>query len=403
MTEELVRRIALTLGALLLYRLGTYIPLPGIDPTVWDRIFRTQANGILGSLDLFSGGGIHRLALFALSITPYLTAALILQLAMTVSQRLRKLAREGEDGRAVIERRTRILAAALAALQAFGIAEALQNINGMVTHPGSLFLLSTVITLTGGTLFLVWLSSPITLRGIGNGVALLIFTGIVAQLPATIAGTLELGRQGLLSGNAFAAIVLIVIAVITFVAVMELARRRIPIAYAARAGTIPALEGHSDLSVKLNPAGVIPVTLASFVLTMLVLAVAAFFGGQTPDWFGFGRPLYLVLYAALIVLFAFLYTAFVLDPEDAAESLQRHGGMITDIAPGEPTAAYLDQSISRTTMLGAAYLVLVCLLPQILIATTAVPFYFGGAVLLIVVGTALDLMAQVQGLMRAKR
>ena len=402
MTVELVRRIALTLGALLLYRLGTYIPLPGVDAAVWDRIFRTQATGILGSLDLFSGGAIHRLALFALNITPYVSASLILQLATIVSQRLRKLAREGEAGRAIIERRTRILGALLAALQAFGIAKGLQNINGMVTHPGSLFILSTVITLTAGTLFLAWLSSQITLRGIGNGVAILISAGIVAELPAAIAQTLDLGRQGLLPGNTLPALVLGVIVATAFVVVMELARRRIPIAYATRTGTMPACEGRSGLSVKLNAAGLIPVTLTSLVLTMLV-AATTFFGRHSPAWLGSGRLPYLIVYAALITLFAFLYTALVLDPEDAAESLQRYGGTIPEVAPGEPTADYLDQTISRITMMGAAYLVLVCLLPQILVATAGVPFYFGGPSLLIAVGTALDLLAQVQGMTRAKR
>jgi preprotein translocase subunit SecY len=395
MTDDLVRRIGLTLGALLLYRLGTYIPLPGIDAVVWEQIFRTQAGGVLGSLDLFAGGGVHRLAIFALNILPYVTAALILQLAMIVPQRLRTLAREGERGRAIIERRTRILATVLTALQALGIAVGLEGMRGVVAYPGWLFILSTVITLTGGMLFLVWLSSQITLRGIGNGVAVLIFAGIVAELPATIAQTLELGRQGLLPGNFLPALVLLVIAVITFVVVMERARRRIPIVYAARPGAASMPERRSDLSIKLNPAGVIPVTLASFFLTMMA-ALTIFFGGRIPPWLGAGRPLYLILYAALIILLAFLYTAFVLDPEDAADSLKRYGGAIPDIAPGEPTAAHLDQTVSRTTMLGAAYLTLVCLLPQIMIAATAVPFYFGGPSLLIVVGTALDLMAQVR-------
>jgi preprotein translocase subunit SecY len=402
MTEGLGRRIALTLGALLLYRLGTYIPLPGIDPTVWDQVFQSQRGGILGSLDLLSGGGIHRLAIFALGIMPYVSAAIILQLAMIVSRRLRGLAREGERGRAVIERRTRYLAVALALIQAYGVAVGLEGVPGLVGYPGSLFILSTVVTLAGGTLFLIWLSSQITLRGIGNGVAVLLFVGLVTQLPATIAQTLELGRQGLLPSNALPALVLIVVAVTGFIVVMERARRRIPIQYAPRQGAEHVPQGQSDLSVKLNAAGVIPVTLASLVLTLTVVG-ANILGGQTPAWLGSGRPFYLILYAALIILFAFLYTAFVLDPEAAAESLKQLGGTIPGVEPGEATAAHLDQAISRTTLIGSAYLALVCLLPQIVIHVAAVPFYFGGPPLLIVVCTAVDLMAQVQGVRRDAR
>jgi preprotein translocase subunit SecY len=389
--SDVPQRIALTLGMLVLYRFGTYIPLPGIDPTVWEQVFRSQAGGILGSLDLLASGGIHRLAIFALHILPYVTASLLVQLATIVSRGLRELARSGEGGRATIERRTRYLAAALAALQAVGIAAALQEIGGLVAFSGPLFIISTVITLTGGTLFLVWLSSQITLRGIGNGVAILLFAGIVSQLPATIAQTIELGRQGALPGNALPALLLLVIVVTVVVVVMEGARLRIPIRYAKQTP-----EGRSDLSVKLNAAGVIPVTVAAWFLTMLV-ALANLFSRQTPAWLGSGHPIYLALYAALIILFAFLYTAFVLDPEATAERLKQLGGEISEVAPGEETAAYLDQTISRTTVKSAAYLAVVCLLPQILIGVAGVPFYFGGPSLLLVICTAMDLLAQIQG------
>jgi preprotein translocase subunit SecY len=395
-TAGLGQRIAITLGALLLYRLGTYVPIPGVDAIAWDRMFRTQAGGVLGSLDLVAGGGIHRLAIFALGILPYITAAILLQLATIVSQGLRARAREGEDGRAVIERRTRFIALLLAVFQALGVAMGLEGMPGMVAYPGWLFVASTVISLAGGTFFLIWLCSQITLRGVGNGIALLLFAGIVSELPATIARTLEFGRQGLVSGNVLVALALVVIASTGFVVLMETARRRIPIEYAARPGTPPVPEGRADLCVKLNAGGLIPVTLASFVLTLLV-GLASLFGGETPPWLGSGRPLYLILYAGLIILFAFLYTASVLDPDETAESLKRLSGAIPGIKPGEATAADLDQSVSRITMIGSAYLALVCLLPLILVGIAEVPFYFGGPPLLIVVCTALDLMAQARG------
>jgi len=401
-TEELVRRIAFTLGALLLYRLGTYIPLPGVDPNVWDQIFRAQATGILGSLNLMAGGGIHRLAIFALNIMPYVTAAILLQLAMMVSQGLRALAPEGERGRAVIERRTRIVAVVLTAFQALGIAVGLQRVPGLVANPGPLFVVSTVVTLTGGMFFLIWLSSQITLRGIGNGIAVLLFAGIVAQLPATIAGALEFGRMGLVSSNALAALAATGIVATAFVVMMELARRRIPVEYAAGPGASPIRAGRSDLSLKLNPAGVIPVFLASFFLGMPVV-VGTFIGVGEATWLRSGRPLYLIFYAALIILFAFLYTAFVLDPEEAAQGLGKRGGTIPGVEPGEPTAAHLDQTVSRTATIGAVYLALICLLPEFLVGTSEVPIYFGGTSVLLVACTALDLVAQVRGMARNSR
>jgi preprotein translocase subunit SecY len=401
MSEEFIRRIAITLGVLLLYRLGTYIPLPGINPTIWDDIYRTQAGAGLGSLNVLAGGGIHRLAIFALNIVPYVSAAIILQLAMLVSQRLRALARQGEQGRATIVRRTRYLTAGLAALQAWGIAEGLQGVDGVVANPGPLFTLSTVITLTGGTLVLVWLSEQITLNGIGNGIALLLFSGIVAELPAAVAQALELGRRGMLSSNALIGLFVLVVVVTGAVVFMELARRRISTRYAAREGAQPVTERGAELSLKLNGAGVVPLLLASWFL-QVPLAFASFIGLQNPTWLAAERPLYLILYAALIILCAYLYTAFVLDPEEAAATLKRTGGSIVGIAPGEPTIEHLDQIVSRTTAIGAAYLTLIALLPEIVIRVAAVPFYFGGTVLLTVVCTALDLNAQVRGTLRGK-
>jgi preprotein translocase subunit SecY len=400
-TGELLGRIGFTLGALLLYRFGTYIPLPGIDPVAWEQIFRAQAGGALGSLNVLSGGAIHRLAIFAFNILPYLSASIIIQLMSLVTYNLKALKQQGERGRRITEQYTRSLAVLLAAFQAYGVATVLQDTGGVVTYPGLLFRLSSVLTLTGGTLFLIWLSGQITQRGIGNGVALLLFSGIVAEFPATLARAIEAGRQGLLSGNFILALAAIVVIVTAFVAVVEQGRRRLPVLYAGRREGAPMRDGWSELKLNLNPAGVIPVLLASWFL-QVPIAVADLIGAQAPAWLTGVRAPYLVLYAVLMVLLALLYTAWVLGPEEAAESLQRHGGSLPGIAPGEATAAYLDHVISRTALIGAAYLALVCLLPEMLIAYAGAPFYFGGTSLLIVVCTTLDLGAQLSAAVRRR-
>src|SRR6266516_4654474 len=310
--EELKKRIWFTLGALLVYRLGTYIPLPGIDPSAWDQIFRSQAGGILGMFNMFSGGGIHRMAIFALNIMPYISASIVLQLMTTVSSTLEQLKKEGEQGRKVINQYTRYLTVVLAAFQAYGIALGLEGAGSVVADPGWFFRISTVITLTGGTIFLMWLGEQITARGIGNGISLIILSGIVAQLPSAIAGTLELGRQGALS--------------------------------------------------------------TGVILGVIVMAVA---------------------------FFAFFYTAVVFNPTDTAENLKKHGGFIPGIRPGERTAEYIDYVLTRITVVGAAYLALVCWIPEMLITYLAVPFYFGGTSLLIVVSVTMDTVAQIQGYLLA--
>jgi preprotein translocase subunit SecY len=398
-TDELFGRIAFTLGALLLYRFGTYIPLPGIDPVAWEQIFRAQAGGALGSLNVLSGGAIHRLAIFAFNILPYLSASIIIQLMSLVTYNLKALKQQGERGRRITEQYTRSLAVLLAAFQAYGVATVLQDTAGVVTYPGLLFRLSTALTLTGGTLFLIWLSGQITQRGIGNGVALLLFSGIVAELPAALARAIEAGRQGLLSGSFLVTLMAIIIIATAFVAVVEQARRRLPVVYAMRREDARAQHGWSELKLKLNPAGVIPLLLASWFL-QVPIAVANLIGVQGPAWLTGVRAPYLVLYAVLIVLLALLYTAWVLDPEEAAESLRRHGGSLPGIAPGEATAAHLDHVVSRTALIGAGYLALVCLLPEMLIAYAGAPFYFGGTSLLVVVCTALDLQAQLSAAVR---
>jgi preprotein translocase subunit SecY len=406
--EELKKRIWFTLGALLVYRFGTYIPLPGIDPQAWDQIFRSQAGGILGMFNMFSGGGIHRMAIFALNIMPYISASIIIQLMTTVSPTLEQLKKEGEQGRKVINQWTRYLTVFLAALQALGIAWGLEGAGNVVAEPGWFFRISTVITLTGGTMFLMWLGEQITSRGIGNGISLIIMAGIVAELPSAIAGTLELGRQGALSTGLILAVIVMAFVVIAFIVFMERAQRRLLIQYPKRQVGNRMFEGQtSHLPLKLNTSGVIPPIFASSLL-LLPTTVANFNAGQGPEWFntivthlGHGRPAFLILYIALIVFFAFFYTAIVFNPTETADNLKKHGGFIPGIRPGERTAEYIDYVLSRITVIGALYLSLVCLLPEILISYAAVPFYFGGTSLLIVVSVTMDTVAQVQGYLLA--
>jgi preprotein translocase subunit SecY len=406
--DELKKRIWFTLGALLVYRLGTYIPLPGIDPNAWDQIFQSQQGGILGMFNMFAGGGIHRMAIFALNIMPYISASIIIQLMTTVSPTLEQLKKEGEAGRKMINQYTRYLTVVLAAFQAYGIAVGLEGAGRVVADPGLFFRISTVITLTGGTIFLMWLGEQITQRGIGNGTSLIIMSGIVAQLPSAVAGTLELGRQGALSTGLILIVILMVIVVITFIVFMERAQRRLLIQYPKRQVGNRMFEGQSShLPLKLNTSGVIPPIFASSLL-LLPTTVANFTSGQGPGWLtlittqlAHGRPLFLILYVSLIVFFAFFYTAIVFNPTETADNLKKHGGFIPGIRPGERTAEYIDYVLSRITVIGAAYLAVVCLFPEILISYAAVPFYFGGTSLLIVVSVTMDTVAQVQGYLLA--
>lgn len=402
MTSELGRRIWFTIGALLVYRLGSYIPVPGIDQAALAQLFRSQAGGFFGQGDLFYGGAVGRLAIFALGLMPYLSAAILLQLVSIAVPRLMALPNRGERGRRRLENYTLGLTLALAAFQAFGIAVALESIPNFVTEPGLLFLLTTTLSLTGGTIFLVWLSGQITARGIGNGVALIFFLGIVLELPGAVAATLELGRRGMLSANGILGVLVLAVLLTGLIVFMELARRRLPVVYPRRQVGLRLIEGRSHLSVKLNAAGVIPAIIASWLLAQS-LALSNLAVGQGPEWWhatanqlGQGRPLHMIVYALAIVLCAFFYIAFVLNPERVAVDLEKRGGVIPGIAPGEATAEHVDTAISRTAMLGAVYLVLVCLIPEMLIAYSQVPFYLGGTSLLIVVCTVLDLDAQLK-------
>jgi preprotein translocase subunit SecY len=406
--EELKKRIWFTLGALLVFRLGTYIPLPGIDPGQWEQIFRTQAGGILGMFNMFSGGGIQRMAIFALNIMPYISASIIIQLMTTVSPTLEQLKKEGEQGRKIINQYTRYLTVVLAAFQAYAIAIGLEGAGNVISDPGWFFRISAVLTLTGGTMFLMWLGEQITSRGIGNGISLIIMAGIVAELPSAIYGTLELGRQGALSTGLILGIIVMSVVVIMFIVFMERAQRRLLIQYPKRQVGNQMFEGQSShLPLKLNTSGVIPPIFASSLL-LLPTTIANFNAGQGGEWMTFitthlahGRPAFLILYIALIVFFAFFYTAIVFNPTETADNLKKHGGFIPGIRPGERTAEYIDYVLSRITVVGALYLSVVCLIPEILISYAAVPFYFGGTSLLIVVSVTMDTVAQVQGYLLA--
>ena len=403
--EDLKKRIWFTLGALLIYRLGTYIPMPGINPDAFAQAFQQQSGGVLGMFNMFAGGAVERMAIFALGIMPYISASIIMQLLTSVVPSLEQLKKEGEQGRKVINQYTRYGTVLLATVQAYGIAIGLEGGQNIVADPGWFFRISAVITLVGGTMFLMWLGEQITARGIGNGISLIIFSGIVAGLPTAIGGTLELGRTGAMSTGLILAIIVIAIVVIGVIVFFERAQRRLLIQYPKRQVGNRMFQGDtSHLPLKLNTAGVIPPIFASSLL--LLPATMAGFSDTTqlPGWagtllatLGHGQPLYMILYAALIAFFAFFYTAIVFNPKDTADQLKKHSGFIPGYRPGERTAEYIDHVLTRITVVGAIYLVLVCLLPEFLISATGVPFYLGGTSLLIVVSVTLDTVAQVQG------
>ncbi len=404
---ELKKRIWFTLGALIVYRLGTYIPLPGIDPVVLQDIFSQQAGGILGMFDMFSGGALGRMTIFALNIMPYISASIIMQLMTSVSPKMAAIKKEGESGRKLINQYTRYLTVAITTMQAYGIAVGLEGMSSSagsaVVDPGLFFRFTTVVTLVGGTMFLMWLGEQITARGIGNGISLIIFAGIVANLPSAIAGTLELGRTGALSALFIVVLIVMSVGVIFFIIFIERAQRRIIVQYPKRQQGNKMSGGESShLPLKLNTAGVIPPIFASSILLMPI-TVIGFSAGSGPEWLntvaallGRGQPLYLIIYIAMIVFFAFFYTAVVFNPEDTADNLKKYGGFVPGIRPGKNTAQYLDKVLTRLTVVGAAYLAAVCLLPEILISQYSVPFYFGGTSLLIVVTVTMDTVAQVQ-------
>ena len=403
--DELKKRLWFTVGALIIYRLGTYLPLPGIDPGALADIFSQQSGGILGMFDMFSGGALSRMTIFALNIMPYITASIIMQLMTAIVPTLEAMKKDGEAGRKMINQYTRYLTVLLATVQGYGIAVGLEAASGVVDDPGLFFRLTTVVTLGGGTLFLMWLGEQITSRGVGNGISLIIFAGIVANLPTALAGTLELGRTGALSSLLIVLLLAMAVAVIAFIVFIERSVRKILVQYPKRQHGNKVFGGdQSFLPLKINVPGVIPPIFASSLLLMPV-SIINLTGGQAggADWLvalnamlGRGQPLYLLIYVSMIVFFAFFYTAIVFNPEETAENLRKYGGYIPGIRPGKSTADYLDFVLTRLTVLGAAYLSAICILPELLISKYAVPFYFGGTSLLIVVTVTLDTVGQIQ-------
>jgi preprotein translocase subunit SecY len=419
---ELKQRIWFTLGALIVYRLGTYIPLPGVDPAVMGEMMSQHGGGILGMFDMFTGGALRRMTIFALNIMPYISASIIIQLMSAAVPTLEALKKEGESGRKKLNQYTRYLTVLIAAFQSYGIAAGLESMHGSfgaaVIDPGWFFRISCVISLVGGTMFLMWIGEQITARGIGNGTSLIIMAGIVANLPSAFASLLELGRTGALSP--FFILLFMVIATVTIAVIVyiERAQRRVPVQYPKRQVGNRMFGGDTThIPLKINTSGVIPPIFASSIL--LIPATISGFASDSPGWvqaiasqLAHGQPLYLAMYAAMILFFSYFYTAVVFNPEETADNLKKYGGFIPGIRPGSATAEYFDRILTRLTTLGGIYLVVICLLPEVLITEYGLPFYFGGTSILIVVSVTMDTVTQIQshllahqyeGLMRKTR
>ena len=400
---DLRNRILFTLGLLIVYRLGTYIPVPGIDGNALREFMSNAGQGLGGILTMFTGGALGRMGIFALGIMPYISASIIVQLLGSMVPALEQLKKEGEQGRKKMNQYTRYGTVFLATLQSYGLAKSLEA-GGLATDPGLFFEASTMITLVGGTMFLMWLGEQITSRGIGNGISLIIFVGIIAEVPAAMAQFFSQGRSGIISPAVIIGVILMVIAVIAFVVFMERALRKIHIQYPRRQQGMKIYEGGSShLPVKVNPAGVIPAIFASSLL-LLPVTISTFSGNQTGPvmstllaYFGPGQPLYLAFFVTMIVFFAYFYTFNVsFKPDDVADNLKNQNGFVPGIRPGKKTAEYLEFVVNRVLVLGSAYLAAVCLLPEILRSQLAIPFYFGGTSVLIVVSVTMDTIQQVQ-------
>ena len=410
--DELKKRLWFTLGALIVYRLGTYIPLPGINFSAYAQLFEGQAGGIGGLLNVFNGGAVERLAIFALGIMPYISASIIMQLMTSVVPTLEQLKKEGEQGRKVINQYTRYGTVILGTLQAYGISVGLEASN-VVADPGWFFRISTVLTLVGGTMFLMWLGEQITARGIGNGISLIIFAGIVAAMPSAIAQLLEQGRTGAISTATMLTVLVIAVALVFLIVFVERAQRKLLIQYPKRQVGNKMFEGNSShLPLKLNTAGVIPAIFASSLLLLPLTAAGFTAGGESnlPDWLAFlvsylgrGQPAYLILFGALIAFFAFFYTAIVFNPKETADNLKNQGGFIPGIRPGERTAEHIDYVLTRITTVGAIYLVFVCLIPEVFMSNVGISAFLGGTSLLIMVSVTMDTVAQVQGHLLAQQ
>jgi preprotein translocase subunit SecY len=401
---DLKRRLLFLLGALIVYRIGTFIPVPGIDPVVLEDLFKSQQGGILGMFNMFSGGALSRFSVFALGIMPYISASIIVQMMSSVSPQLEALKKEGEAGRRKITQYTRYGTLGLAIFQSLGIAIALEAQAGLVLDPGLTFRLTAIVTLTAGTMFLMWVGEQITERGLGNGISIIIFAGIAAGLPHAIGGTLELTRTGAFSIPLVLLLFVGVLLVTALVVFVERGQRKILVNYAKRQVGKMVVGGQSShLPLKLNMSGVIPPIFASSII-LFPATMAGWFGStEHMSWLkdiaatlSPGQPVYVLLYAVAIIFFCFFYTALVFNSKETADNLKKSGAFVPGIRPGEQTARYIDKILTRLTLVGAVYITLVCLLPEFLIIKWNVPFYFGGTSLLIIVVVAMDFMAQVQ-------
>ncbi|NCS64754.1 MAG: preprotein translocase subunit SecY [Hydrogenophilales bacterium CG03_land_8_20_14_0_80_62_28] len=401
---DLKRRLWFLVGALIVYRIGAHIPVPGIDPMVLEQLFKSQQGGILGMFNMFSGGALKRFTVFALGIMPYISSSIILQLLAVVSPKMEALKKEGEAGRRKITQYTRYGTVFLASFQALGIAIALESQAGLVLDPGVMFRLTTVITLVAGTIFLMWIGEQITERGVGNGISIIIFAGIAAGLPQAIGGTLELARTGAFSIPLVLLLFVAALLVTALVVFVERGQRKILVNYAKRQVGNKLYGGQSShLPLKLNMAGVIPPIFASSIILFPATLGGWFSSGDSMHWLkdvasalSPGQPIYVIMYAVAIIFFCFFYTALVFNPKETADNLKKSGAFVPGIRPGEMTSKYIDKIMTRLTLVGAVYITLVCLLPEFLIVKWNVPFYFGGTSLLIIVVVTMDFMAQVQ-------
>ncbi len=406
--KDLKKRFLFMVAALCVYRLGTYIPVPGIDPRILQEIFERQMGGVLGVFNMFSGGALQRMTIFALAVMPYISASIIIQVLTVAIPSLAAMKKEGESGRRKLNQYTRYGTVVLAALQGYGIAVGLESMSGhsgsAVLESGMFFRFTTMVTLVGGTMFLMWLGEQITQRGIGNGVSLIIFSGIVANLPNALGRTLELGRTGALNTALILVICLIALGLIAFIVFMERAQRRILVQFPKRQMGNRMFGGESThIPLKLNTAGVIPPIFASSLL-LFPLTIAGFnaqAGG--PSWLraittylAHGQPVYIIFYVSLIIFFSFFYTSVMFNPVETADNLKKNGGFIAGKRPGLQTAEYLDYVLTRLTLIGSLYLAFVCVMPEVFIAKYSVPFQLGGTGLLIVVNVVMDFVAQVQ-------
>jgi len=401
-SNDLRNRIIFTIVILSIYRLGTFVPLPGIDPEQLQTLMQGNQKGLLGMFNVFAGGAISRMAIFALGIMPYISSSIIVQLLTGVSDYFKNLKAQGEIGRKKITQLTRYGTVLLGTVQGYGLAVGLESSANLVINPGVFFKISTVTTIVAGTIFLMWLGEQITQRGIGNGISLIIFSGIVAEIPRALVTTFELGRTGAISTLMIITIFVLLVSTILFIVFIERALRKILINYPKRQMGNKIYGGDSShLPLKINQAGVIPAIFASALLLLpITFSNFNFSGNETflniTSYFSQGQPLYMLLYASGIIFFTFFYTSITFNPTETAENLRKYGGFIPGIRPGESTALYIDNILTKLTTIGALYLTLVCLMPEFLIANYPIPFYLGGTSILIVVVVAIDTVTQVQ-------